>query len=118
MYREGRRVNERNGDFAPTNKRPTDYAVGTVGSIYSLCREKDLRICCASRPNGRHSLDNRGWFSRDRFHFRKFHEQFFNLALLMRLGQAGLSHDAILSRRAENGQVSCTTCKASSVKIL
>lgn len=73
--------------------------------VDSLCREKDLRVCRASCPNCRHSLDNRGWFSRDRFHFRKFHEQYFNLALLMRRGQAGLCHDAILSRRGEKKQV-------------
>ena len=72
--------------------------MGSVGSIDSSGREKDLRVCGASCPNCRHSLDNRGWFRRNRFHFRKFHEQFFNLALLMRLGQAGLSHDSILSR--------------------
>jgi hypothetical protein len=41
---------------------------------------------------------NRGKFSGDLFHFRKFHKQFFHLPLFMRVGQAGLLHGAILSR--------------------
>jgi hypothetical protein len=51
-------------------------------------------------------------FRGDRFHFRKFHEQFFNLALLMRLRQAGPFHDGILSRRgAEEKDSELPPCK-------
>ena len=93
--------------------------MGAIRPFHSLCRKKDLRVRCASCPNYRHSLDNRGWFSRDRFHFRKFHEQFFNLALLMRLGEAGLRHDAILSLRGlEEKHSDCTTRTTSSVERL
>lgn len=105
-------------EICADNKKPTDSAVGTIGSIDSLCRKKDLRTGCASGPNCRHSLDNGGWFRGDWIHFRKFHEQFFNLALLMRLGQAGLFHSAILSRREKNNRHSCTPCEAPSVQIL
>jgi hypothetical protein len=48
----------------------------------SLCRLQRLQIFLAqSVPVYRCR------FSGDRFHFRKFHEQFFNLAVLMGLGE-------------------------------
>ncbi len=74
----------------------------------SLCREKDLRVRRARGSYFRFSWHNRGRLNRSRFHLREPQEQFFNFALLTRLGENGLCHDAILShRRAKERALIC-----------
>jgi len=49
-------------------------------------------------------LGNRGWFGGDRFCLREFYEQLLNLALFVRLGQAGLRHISIFAQRWAGGE--------------
>jgi len=64
-----------------------------------LCREKELGVRSVARSNCRHSSDNRRWFGGDGFHLREFYEQFLNLAIFVRLGQAGVRHGSIFAQR-------------------
>ena|SRR5215469_9774035 len=62
-------------------------------SVTWLCRKKDSWMCGA---NCRQPVGYRRWFGGDRLLFRKYDEQLFNLALLVRLGKAGSVHVSIM----------------------
>jgi hypothetical protein len=101
---------DKNPGFVPSGR------LSTVGSTYSFMSRKRLASLLCRLLELQIFLSQSGLFTGDRFQIRKFHEQLFNFALLMRLRQAGLGHDAILSRReAVEKHFGCTTWKASSV---